>query len=264
MRRFAPGRQDGFALLMVLWMLVLVALLLAPLLSSGRVQAELAGNDRAAAAAAAAAEGAIEETLFHLLSGQWRLDGGPYALQVGGTTVHISITDEAGRLNPNDVPHTLLTALLVELGQTPHEAEQLALSVAAWRQRGAGRSAEARRYRQAGLAWLPGGRHYQSVGELAQVIGMTPALLAQISPHLTVHHEGQVQRAAADPLVRAALDDARKAGLVYVNIPPDPNLALLIHAEAKHAGATATRTAELTLRAAPRADEPLFTVFDWR
>lgn len=251
-------------MVMVLWMLVLLALLLAPLLSSGRVAVELAVNDRATAAATAAAEGAVEETLFRLLSSQWRPDGGPYALQVGGIPVRISITDEAGRMNPNDVPQTLLTALLIELGQTPHQAELLTQSVAAWRQRGAGRSAEAERYRQAGLPWLPGGRHYQSVGELAQVIGMTPALLAQLAPHLTVHHEGQVRRAAADPLVRAAMDDAAKAGLAYTDVPPDPNLSLLIRAEATHNGATAARIAEVTVRAAPQPDEPLFTVFEWQ
>ena len=60
--------QRGFALLIVLWTLVLLSLILAQLLSAGRSEAQLATKLRDAAVAEAVADGAVQDTLFHLMA----------------------------------------------------------------------------------------------------------------------------------------------------------------------------------------------------
>ncbi|MDR3535940.1 MAG: hypothetical protein P4L71_05530, partial [Acetobacteraceae bacterium] len=65
----ATAREAGFALLLVLWSLVLLSLILTQLLSAGRSEAQLAGNLRNAAMAEAIADGAVREAVFHLLGG---------------------------------------------------------------------------------------------------------------------------------------------------------------------------------------------------
>ncbi len=42
-------------------------------------------------------------------------------------------------------------------------------------------------YRNAGYAWLPRGGPFQSVDELALVMGMTPQIFARVAPALTVY-----------------------------------------------------------------------------
>ena len=60
--RSSPG---GFALLIVLWSVVLLALLATGITAAGRSQTQLAGNVRRAAAAEAAADGGIYAAAFH-------------------------------------------------------------------------------------------------------------------------------------------------------------------------------------------------------
>lgn len=77
-RRAAGGGRDrGFALLIVLWAVVLLALLATRLMAAGRTELQLSANLRGAAEAEAAADGAVQEAMFHLLnpSDAWRADG---------------------------------------------------------------------------------------------------------------------------------------------------------------------------------------------
>ena len=58
-----PEGERGFALLLVLWTLVLLSLIVTGMVSAGRVEAQLASNLRAAAVAEAAADGAVHQGL---------------------------------------------------------------------------------------------------------------------------------------------------------------------------------------------------------
>src|SRR5215213_5589981 len=75
----APARgQRGFALLIVLWMLVLIAFITAHVTAAGRTEIRIAGNLAANAAAQAAADGAIYQAIFNLADPRpelrWALD----------------------------------------------------------------------------------------------------------------------------------------------------------------------------------------------
>src|SRR5438094_10282943 len=89
-----PVRSDrsrGLALLVVLWVLVLLAFLVAQVTAAGRTELRIAGNLYANAAAEAALEGAVNEALFHLSDPRperrWVLDGRSRELNIGKSRV---------------------------------------------------------------------------------------------------------------------------------------------------------------------------------
>jgi len=64
---------------------------------------------------------------------------------------------------------------------------------------------KASQYQAAGLNYGPPGAPFESLSELGDVLGMTPALLQALAPHLTLYSDGDPEPALADPVVRAAL-----------------------------------------------------------
>ena len=96
-----PDRpSDGFALLIVLWSVVLLALLATGLNAAGRTDLQLAANIRRAAAAEAAADGGIAAAIFHasgLPATAWAADGQPHTVRIGAYAVTLRIMDENGQ-----------------------------------------------------------------------------------------------------------------------------------------------------------------------
>jgi len=210
--------ERGFALLIVLWSLVLISLLTTQLVASGRTALALATNLRAAAAARATADGAINEALFHLLStgpDRWLPDGSPHVIPAGNATVSVRITTFAGFINPNLASTNLLASLFEICGANGGQAQQIASAIIAWRSPPATKAAAQAllaAYRQAGLSYAPPGHNFADISELSDVIGMTPALLAAVRPHISLYQSGDPDPALADPLVRRALAMSGQTG----------------------------------------------------
>lgn len=215
----AATRPRGFALLIVLWTMVLLALLVSEITAAGRNETELAANLRGSAVAEAAADGAEAIAIFHYLDRsrlRWRADGIWHQLRVGPAQVAVAITDEDGKVNPNTAPRDLLVALLRRIGVDAGAARRLAAAMVDWRSPGPMPSpggAKTPQYRAAGMAWGPPGAPFQSRSETALVLGMTPAIAARLRPYLSVFTAGEVDPAVADPIVRAALEDAHNGVL---------------------------------------------------
>src|ERR1700687_3626912 len=125
-----PARDRGFALIIVLWAFVLIALIVGHLTTAGRTELRIAGNLAANAAAQAAADGAIYQAIFNLLNPRpdrrWALDGGAHQLRIGDSVVTVTIEDEAGRINPNLASVALLEGLLRAAGDNTETAGDLA------------------------------------------------------------------------------------------------------------------------------------------
>jgi general secretion pathway protein K len=130
------SRSGGFALLIVLWTLVLVAFIVTHITASGRTEIRIAGNLVANAAAGAAADGAIFATIFNRmdpkLEQRWALDGTAHELLIGDSRVMVRLEDEAGRINPNWASPALLEALLRATGSDPDSARRLAAAIGEW------------------------------------------------------------------------------------------------------------------------------------
>jgi len=179
-----PRRGDqGFALLIVLWAVVLMTLLITQMTAAGRTEMRLAANLRGAAEAEAAADGAIHEAVFHLLdpANPWVADGADRALRVPGGRAELRIEDEAGKINPNTASPELLRALLRRLNVDSRTADGVAAAIVDWRfpsSQGQTGGAKAPQYRAAGRNYGPAGAPFGDVAELGAVLGMTPVFWA--------------------------------------------------------------------------------------
>ena len=206
--------QRGFALLIVLWTVGFLALLGTQIVAAGRSDTQLADNLKQEGVLQAAAEGAVANVMFRILAAKdpgFAPDGMVREVRIGRTLVLVQVEDESDRVNLNTASGVLLRALIVEVGGSPAQATRLAASILDWRTSGANpRSggAKAADYRAAGRAFGPPGTPFQSVGELADVLGMTPELWARLEPHLTVLTDGDPDLSTRDPVVARALTDA--------------------------------------------------------
>ncbi len=225
--RVRAHRSRGFALLIVLWVLVLIGFITARVTATGRTELRIASNLYANTAAAAAAEGAVSEAVFRLSDPRpeqaWQVDGGRHELAIGHSRIVLRIENEAARINPNLAPPAVFEGLLRATGNDAATARRLATATAEWVGVAfAGRSPAtiAAEYRAAGLDYAPPRQPMESLEELGRVLGMTPAALARIRPHLTLYGPQVPDVTEADPVVAAALDFVRThSGGLQANLP---------------------------------------------
>jgi len=209
-----PERRQsaGFALIIVLWTLVLIAFIVAHLTGSGRVEIRIANNLVANAVAAAAADGAVSRTIFNLTDpnpeSRWPLDGTAHAFKIGDCRLVVRVHDEVGEINPNLASPALLETLLRVTGSDPDSARRLARAIGEWvGAPGAARpqAALVEEYRGAGLDYAPPGEPLETLSELRRVLGITPQVFAAIRPHLSLFAPAEPSSVDADPVVKAVM-----------------------------------------------------------
>ncbi len=202
----ADRHDRGFALLIVLWWTVLLALLGTQLAGAGRLEVKRSGNVRDAAVADAAAEGALQTAAFHLLENgkdKWAADGAIHTMPLTGGSASIGISDETSKIGLNQATAGLLAALMSLLGEDHQQAVVLADAILDWRTSSAttrSSTAKAAAY----TTYAAPGSDFETLSELGLVKGMTPALLQRLTPYLTVYQTGDPDLANADPIVRTA------------------------------------------------------------
>jgi general secretion pathway protein K len=252
-------RDEGFALVVVLWVLVLVALVGTEIIAAGRTESRLAANLRAAAQAEAAADGATYEALFRITdgsSGSWAADDLPHLITVGGAIVQVRIENDAGKLNPNLASVPLLEALMLNLGVPAAQAQRVATAILDWRSPGNQPhpgGAKAPQYVAAGLAYAPPNAPLQSLDELGAVLGMSRPVLDRLRPYLSLYVMGDPNLRLAAPPVAAAL---REVGDTTEDLLAggyrDPASIVSITATAMAGGARFTRRATVRINPAYR------------
>jgi general secretion pathway protein K len=251
------GWQRGFALLIVLWSLVLLAVLVVGLTATGRGEVQLASNLRGSASAEAEADGAIYAAVFHLVdtsANHWVPGGPPRMVRLPRGVAEVRIEDLSGRVNPNTASVEFLAALLRGVGAEGRAAAQLAAAIADWRTPGtqphAG-GAKMPQYRASGRNLAPPGAPFQSLAELGDVLGMTPELLDRLLPHLSLYTETDPNPALADPVVRQAIEDVEGVDLATPSlVGPDDPIAVVISASSVDvSGARAARRAVVRIGA---------------
>jgi general secretion pathway protein K len=215
---FAAGprraAQAGVALPVVLWLIILlVATIGAFALASrmellqGRVLADGAQGGEVARAGIEYAMARVDDPRPQR---RWIADGRPYRWSFAGAELELRIVDEAAKVDLNHADRALLEALLEQVGAGPEQARRLAGEIVDWRDPDAlpqpGGGAEDGAYAAAGLPHGARDAPFQSVAELQRLPGMTPALFADLAPHVTVFSglSRPDPRLASGP-VRAAL-----------------------------------------------------------
>lgn len=242
--------SGGFALIIVLWTLVLIAFITAHLVGSGRIENRIAGNLAANAVTEAAADGAVYRAIFTLIEPQpdvrWPLDGSVREFAIGDCRVTVQLDDETARINPNLAAPAVLEALLRVTGSDAESARRLAAAIGEWV--GAAPAPRrpdeaAARYSAAGLDYAPPGEPAETLDELLRVIGMTPEVFAAIRPHLSLYAPVEPLLAQADPVVAAAMT---QAGAIQPNAARRRTNLLTVRISAVASGpnqARASRTA---------------------
>lgn len=257
-------RERGFALLIVLWTLVLLTLVGTAVTAAGRSEARLALNVRLAAAAQAAADGAVADAAFHLVDAtprHWAADGSARTVRRPGTVVELRLDSEAGKVNPNTAQPPLLEALLRAVGADGRTAATVAAAMVDWRYPNAQGAAQEQRYRTAGLDYMPPQARFQSLDEIGLVLGMTPDLLARLQPHLSLFHDGDPDPVRADPVVRRAMASLGADPAAAAAAAPDDSVVSVTATATVDGGTRFERHAVIQVGA--QKDGTLFRILAW-
>jgi general secretion pathway protein K len=224
-------RSEGFALIMVLWFLVLIAAISTYLMANARSETAVARNIRAAATAEALADAAVAEAVFNqtvrATAGRWKVDGEPHLISLPDGEAIVRLYDENQKVNPNRASDALMAALFEAAGVERALARSLGASIADWvdsetEPRPLG--AEMQQYLDAGRSYSPPNAPVESIDELQLVIGITPEVVTLVRPYLTIHTESkQPDGNNAPPIVRRALALAARAPAVNASDDESPD-----------------------------------------
>lgn len=291
-----PPRQQGFALITVLLISLIISLLAIAFSQQARQWVQRAEIMEARVQAELLAYSGLSQTLFTLNSHPrtasrvqvadeqgWNLYGEPFALNESTT---LRLQDTAGLIALHPYPDTqLLSALMARLEIDPKRIAHISDSLQDWidtdnlrRLQGA----EAMDYRALDR---PGPRNapLQLQQELSLVMGMDDSLYRQLEPHITFYHAGHFNPMAAPEEILAALIGPQRASQITAlrqqglarhpieflrlsRVQESAGIMLLssslvrVHLEATHGEARATRTALLRLR--EEADRP-YGIWEW-
>jgi general secretion pathway protein K len=263
-------RDGGFALIIVLWTLVLIGFIVVHLTASGRTEIRIASNLTANSVAEAAADGAIFEAIFNLSDPRpdhrWPVDGVARELSAGASRVMVRVEDEAWWINPSSASPALLEALLRVTGSDPESARRLAVAITEW----VGSATSSRpqnallaEYGAAGLDYGPPGGPLESLDELDRVLGMTPATLAAIRSHLTLFGPQETNPATVDPIVAAALALLAQGGPAALPANEAPQDLLTVRITALAAGPGNARVIRFAVVRTGATLQRGYTVLAW-
>jgi general secretion pathway protein K len=238
-------REEGVALIAVLWTLTLLSIIAAALVIETRSGTRIARNMTENAAARAAADAGVQRAILDLENAKsFRTDGTVYGWQFAHFAVRISIKDEAAKIDLNKAPEPLLAALFESVGVESNQAQSLADAIADFRDADdltRARGAEESEYRDKGLNWGPKDAPFQTVEELQQVYGMTAEIYRKVAPDLSVYSVTSTLPKAVDERLTSIL---RRAGFDPGSFATLPRIVFSIRAEAWSAsGGTFVREA---------------------
>ncbi len=247
--------QKGNALVAVLWSLLIVCVVVGLVFAGGPKGGGISKNLAENAAARAAADAGIERAILDLVAARsapdiLHADVRAYTWRFANRTVNITIQDEGGKIDLNQAPEPLLTALFTSAGVDSMTAQSLAAATADFRDKDSvprTLGAEAIEYRAVGLAWGPKNAPFEAVEELQQVLGVTKEIYDQVAPYLTVYSVGGAinPNVATAPMTKLI----QQVSLNSQNIASSAGIAYSIRAEVSALGGEKfVREAEIRLQ----------------
>lgn len=188
-------RQQGVALVLVLWVITLLAVIAGNFAFSMRGEAQIARNLLSTAQAKAQADAGVQRAWFDLMKPptdiqRWKGDNVVHELASDGAVLRVSIQDESGKIDLNAAPEALLKGLFRSVGLGEDASVALLDAVQDWRDADKIKrlhGAEEEDYRAAGKNYVPSNAPFETVDELQRVLGMTPELYRALAPALTVY-----------------------------------------------------------------------------
>ena len=190
--RAAPRPQQGFALILVIWALVLLVSLASGFSYAVRHEVRAAADLETIARAEAAATAALHASVLRLADRNpddvWQADGQTRQVRWPDATIGVTVTSESGRIDINRAPSDVLSGLFAQFVSAA-EAQQLADALIDWRDNDDNQSpngAERREYAAIGRPG-PANGPFSSVRELRQVLGFKRRVIEAVTGYLTVY-----------------------------------------------------------------------------
>ena len=216
-RRFRE--EDGFALVSVLWGMIVLGVIAAGVVRSSSLSYAVARNGWERLGREEALKAGLNRAVLGIMDSRpekrWRVDGTPSNFDFNGIHATISIQDELGRIDLNYADDALLDGLFRSAGVSEDEAQGLVAKVLDWREPGDQKrlkGAKRRDYLDAGYSYAPRAGPFQSVDELKLVMGMTNELFDRIKPAITIYSQRiQIDRSVAPRETLLALPDMTPA-----------------------------------------------------
>ncbi len=252
-------RQGGFALVLVLGTLVLIAALSLGLARTSRLEVRRTANMAAADKARALLDAGVALAVFDadrpLRARRFRPGGPAVRVELGDAALDIRLFEDSGRADLNRSSPVLLRGVFEAAGVDADRARAIADTVSA--RRG---DSMATRARDDGQPQRP----FLSVTELSAVQGVTPDLLRRLWDEVTVDGvAGRPLAAVAGPLVAAALPDrAAMDATDPDNALPIVGRSLTVRVRATRDGASALAEAVVVL--SDIRSPVAYRVVEWR
>ena len=195
MRGAPRSRQQGVALVLVIWLATLLTVVCASFVFSARSDALVVANSVSMARAEAAADAGVMRAVWETYRidnapEMWRRDGKPREMAFDGASLRVEMRDESARIDINTASDALLRGLLVSVGLPDEEATRLVDAIADWRDADSLKrpnGAEESDYQAAGLSYRPANAPFQAIEEIQLVLGMRPDIYRRIAPLITVY-----------------------------------------------------------------------------
>lgn len=190
-------RERGWALISVLWTTAMLGMMAAATqdltVTSVRTERRALTRAHLDADLDAATVRAILALDDARPGNRWRIDSQPYPFTYDGVNMVITIQDEDGKFDLNEVDDDTLAPLFQSVGVDQKTANILADRIVEWRTEAnsddthtlhGGTDAD---YAAANVPWRPRHDDFQSVSEVRLVLGMTPQIYDRVRSSLTVY-----------------------------------------------------------------------------
>lgn len=204
------ARDRGAALILVVWAVGLMAVIGALIARDAHLDARESNLLRDSLTAGMLLDSGQRMALARLSDPEVTAQTAfPIFCEIDGARLLLNARPINALIDINASPEETLAALFVALGVRAPDAASFAARIADYRDgdstvRPGG--AEFADYTDAGLTHGPANRPFNRTGELSEVLGLPPALIAAALPHLTAHsHTVQVDPIYASPKVLTAI-----------------------------------------------------------
>ncbi|MEA3638347.1 MAG: type II secretion system protein GspK [Lamprobacter sp.] len=203
MRLRNPARLQGIALVLVMWVLSLLTVMALALTQIQRTEGALTANQLEAARFRARATAALNLVALNLMTTPavtfeadaivLMPDGQPQDFMLDDHRLLLKLSNETSKFDLNAISRNQLITL-IEYAQGAEDQDelvqaQIADAILDWRDAdnlSLLNGAEDDDYRAAGRSFGAADRPFQTVEELRQVLGLSPALYAKLAPYLRV------------------------------------------------------------------------------
>lgn len=266
------GRQNGMAMVLVLWLVVLLGIMAAGHSRNAHTETKLSSRQLQAAQARGLAEAGINHLILEMLGADSGrnipVDGSVFTRRVGEDTVTLAVRETAGLVDLNAAGPELLDTALRAAGIGEMQRPRLVDAIQDWRDKddlAHLNGFEDKDYIAAGVPWQSRDAALVAVDELKYLPGMSPEAFERLSPLVTVHGgQGKTNFDLAPPvLAAAARGDASPAAAPGGNAARQAARNGTYHIYASSGGTAANASIEAVVRISRSSKRP-FTILEWR